>query len=176
MALHDPRKFPEQGLLRRLAALDAPQFRPEALQVRKPVRVRAFPLVGEVVRLPGEGVNELNGVAQPPGKQPGGDREVLVVADRHGVVGKAPGRIAKSLKTLAFSRQTGVRVAAEKAGLYYTDGRAKVAELVDALDLGSSAARRESSSLSFRTRAGRRAAALGELATSRDPRNGLREL
>jgi hypothetical protein len=29
--------------------------------------------------------------------------------------------------------------------------RAKVAELVDALDLGSSAARRESSSLSFRT-------------------------
>jgi hypothetical protein len=29
---------------------------------------------------------------------------------------------------------------------------AKVAELVDALDLGSSAARRESSSLSFRTR------------------------
>ncbi|CAG9933642.1 protein of unknown function [Candidatus Nitrotoga arctica] len=28
---------------------------------------------------------------------------------------------------------------------------AKVAELVDALDLGSSAARRESSSLSFRT-------------------------
>lgn len=30
-------------------------------------------------------------------------------------------------------------------------GIAKVAELVDALDLGSSAARRESSSLSFRT-------------------------
>jgi hypothetical protein len=30
-------------------------------------------------------------------------------------------------------------------------GLAKVAELVDALDLGSSAARRESSSLSFRT-------------------------
>jgi hypothetical protein len=30
-------------------------------------------------------------------------------------------------------------------------GMAKVAELVDALDLGSSAARRESSSLSFRT-------------------------
>jgi hypothetical protein len=30
---------------------------------------------------------------------------------------------------------------------------AKVAELVDALDLGSSAARRESSSLSFRTTA-----------------------
>ena len=30
-------------------------------------------------------------------------------------------------------------------------GQAKVAELVDALDLGSSAARRESSSLSFRT-------------------------
>ena len=29
--------------------------------------------------------------------------------------------------------------------------RAKVAELVDALDLGSSASRRESSSLSFRT-------------------------
>ena len=29
---------------------------------------------------------------------------------------------------------------------------AKVAELVDALDLGSSAVRRESSSLSFRTR------------------------
>ncbi len=33
------------------------------------------------------------------------------------------------------------------------ENSAKVAELVDALDLGSSAARRESSSLSFRTRA-----------------------
>lgn len=31
------------------------------------------------------------------------------------------------------------------------DDSAKVAELVDALDLGSSASRRESSSLSFRT-------------------------
>ena len=41
--------------------------------------------------------------------------------------------------------------AAKGARLYYTWGRAKVAELVDALDLGSSAARRESSSLSFRT-------------------------
>ena len=33
----------------------------------------------------------------------------------------------------------------------YAGKQAKVAELVDALDLGSSAARRESSSLSFRT-------------------------
>ena len=39
--------------------------------------------------------------------------------------------------------------------MHHLDGsnaeRAKVAELVDALDLGSSASRRESSSLSFRT-------------------------
>ena len=35
--------------------------------------------------------------------------------------------------------------------LYKLQQTAKVAELVDALDLGSSAARRESSSLSFRT-------------------------
>ena len=33
----------------------------------------------------------------------------------------------------------------------YADTYAKVAKLVDALDLGSSASRRESSSLSFRT-------------------------
>ena len=39
-------------------------------------------------------------------------------------------------------------------GLHSTNNTqpAKVAELVDALDLGSSAARRESSSLSFRTK------------------------
>ncbi len=40
--------------------------------------------------------------------------------------------------------------------LFY--GAAEVAKLVDALDLGSSAARRESSSLSFRTILGRRVA------------------
>lgn len=37
--------------------------------------------------------------------------------------------------------------------LVYCPAFAKVAELVDALDLGSSAERRESSSLSFRTNA-----------------------
>ena len=35
--------------------------------------------------------------------------------------------------------------------MFWVQGHAKVAELVDALDLGSSTARCESSSLSFRT-------------------------
>ncbi len=56
--------------------------------------------------------------------------------------------VGRSTVTLASRAATGL--SAQQA--FVPDFQAKVAELVDALDLGSSGATRESSSLSFRTR------------------------
>ena len=57
---------------------------------------------------------------------------------------------APSPVALFRQRQSGVIVALRATTVSY-ECRAKVAELVDALDLGSSGVTRESSSLSFRT-------------------------
>src|SRR5574338_1673367 len=133
----------------RLARFDAVDFAPETVQPGEPDCRRHIAFVGKVVGFAGEAVDERNGMPEAGGQQQRSDREIFVVIYRH--------RGEKNLigfKRLQRELHGGckLRTLTVKCGVYYNQWLAKVAELVDAPDLGSGAERRVGSSPSFRTR------------------------
>src|SRR6476659_4515437 len=100
--------------------MNALQFNPVSLQLLEPALRVEVSFVGEVVGRPGEAIDDADRLAQRARQQQRRNREVLVMADRH-------------LRAIIRCFWTSFSVA-------------KVAELVDAPDLGSGAARLESSS------------------------------
>ena len=136
----------KQRQARAFAALDHAQLVAVTGQQHQAFLVRTGAFVGKVIGGTGESIDHFDGLAQARWQQYRGNRKIFVVIDGH-AVGETAGYTRDYLALAAFwARQTGV------AQLYYNQGVAKVAELVDAPDLGSGAERRVGSSPSFRTR------------------------
>lgn len=66
-----------------LASLDAIQFIMVGRELAQPFGWCGGAFVGDVVRAAGEPVDGFHRSTQPFGQQPGGNREVFVVIDRH---------------------------------------------------------------------------------------------
>ena len=112
-------------------------------------------LVGDVVGAAREGVDRLDRAGRSAaGPTAGGHREVLVMVDRQG-----ERTWREALQFSGLYRASGAACVACGGATFRVYGgfatTAKVAELVDALDLGSSAERHEGSSPSFRTKTSR---------------------
>ncbi len=68
---------------RRFAAFDAVQFCQIGGQLGQPFGGERVTFVGDIVRAAGKSVDGFHRLAQPLGQQPGRNREVFVVIDRH---------------------------------------------------------------------------------------------
>ncbi len=79
----DARHVLEKRVLRIFSLGNQNQIRFKCSQLAQARLGRVVALVGEVVRSPGEAVNDADRVAQCPRQQEGRNREVLVMADRH---------------------------------------------------------------------------------------------
>src|SRR5450631_4128039 len=129
----------------RASRLDGVERSAIAVELRESVGIRGVSLVRDVVGAAREAVNRRDGRAHPPGQEHRCNRKVLVVIDAQGV--------AETLEFSRLYRLNGPAAGKSEAPFFgYNSTTAKVAELVDALDLGSSAERHVGSTPSFRTR------------------------